>query len=93
MCCYGSTFAMQAAIAGIPIEGLRIRLRLTADFHQALGIGEVTPLSAFEFDVEIDTDSSDDDVQRVKKLADERCPAIWAMDNRVPYRTSATRTV
>jgi len=33
----------------------------------------------------------DEDVQRVKDLADERCPAIWAMRNPVPYTTRARR--
>jgi uncharacterized OsmC-like protein len=91
LCCYGSTFAMQAAMAGVDLDALRIRLRLTADFHQALGIGERHPLSGFQFEVEVETDASDDDVERIKKLADERCPAIWAMDHRVPYQTSARK--
>jgi uncharacterized OsmC-like protein len=91
MCCYGSTFAMQAAMAGVDLDALRIRLRLTADFHQALGIADRDPLSSFEFEVEVETDASNEDVQRVKKLADERCPAIWAMDHRVPYSTAARK--
>ena len=89
MCCYASTFAMQAAMAGVEVGGLRIRLRLTADFHTALGLEERPPLSPFEFEVEVETTATEDDVQRVKKLADERCPAIWAMENRVPYTTAA----
>ena len=90
MCCYASTFAMQAAMAGVELGGLRIRLRLTADFHTALGLEERPPLSPFNFEVEVDTAAPDEDVEGVKKLADERCPAI--MDNRVPYTTSARKT-
>ena len=92
MCCYGATFATQAAIAGIEIRDLRINLQLEVDFRTALGLGEFPPVSEFRFDVEVDTASSDDDVQRVKELADRRCPAIWAMDNRVPYTTSARKS-
>ncbi len=91
MCCYGATFATQAAMAGIEIRHLRINLRLEVDFRTAVGLGEFPPISTFRFSVGVDTDASDDDVQRVKKLADERCPAIWAMDNKVPYTTTAAK--
>lgn len=89
MCCYGATFATQAAVAGVALKDLRINLQLDVDFRTALGLGTFPPISEFRFLVEVDTDASDDDVQRVKQLADERCPAIWAMDNRVPYTTTA----
>lgn len=92
MCCYGATFATQAAVAGVEIKDLRINLQLEVDFRTALGLGDFPPISEFRFDVQVDTDASDDDVQRVKQLADERCPAIWAMENRVPYTTTARRS-
>jgi uncharacterized OsmC-like protein len=91
MCCYGATFATQAAMAGVEIRDLRIGLGLTVDFHAALGLGDVSPLSPFEFQVEVRTDAPDEDVQRVKALADERCPAIWAMRNPVEYSTAARK--
>jgi uncharacterized OsmC-like protein len=92
MCCYGATFATQAAMAGIELRALRIGLALSVDFRAALGMGDFPPLSAFRFAVEVDTDASDTQVQEVKKLADERCPAIWAMNNVVPYSTTAGRS-
>lgn len=91
MCCYGATFATQAAIAGVEIRDLRINLQLEVDFRTALGLGEFPPISEFRFTVDVATDAPESDVQRVKELADERCPAIWAMDNKVPYTTSATK--
>lgn len=91
MCCYGATFATQAAMAGVKLQGLRIRLRLSVDFHTALGLDERAPLSGFDFDVEVESDASEEDLQRVKELADARCPAIWAMQNPVPYSTTAKR--
>lgn len=89
--CYVSTFAMQAAMTGMSIRSLRGRLRLTVDFRPALGVADVPPFDAFAFDVEVGTDASEADVARVKKLADERCPAIWSMQHQVPYTTTARR--
>lgn len=91
MSCYGATFATQAALAGVEIRALQISLRLNVDFRAALGLGDYAPLDEFAFEVEVDTPAGDDAVQDVKRLADERCPAIWAMSNRVPYQTTARR--
>jgi uncharacterized OsmC-like protein len=91
MCCYGATFATQAAMAGISVSSLRIGLTLTVDFRTALGLGQFPPMDKFTFAVEVQTDASDEEVQKVKALADERCPAIWAMSNPVPYETTAVR--
>jgi uncharacterized OsmC-like protein len=91
MCCYGATYATQAALAGMEIRDLRISLRLAADFGPALGLGDEPPLSGFDFEITVDTEATDAEIQRVKQLADERCPAIWAMRNPVPYSTQAIR--
>ena len=89
--CYASTFAMHAAMAGIEIRALRSRLRLNVDFRGALGVADVVPLDTFRFEIEVETDASDAEVARVKQLADERCPAIWAMDHQVPHTTDVRR--
>jgi uncharacterized OsmC-like protein len=90
--CYASTFAMQAAMAGIEIKALRSRLRLNVDFRGALGVADVEPLDVFRFEIDVQTDASDVDIARVKQLADERCPAIWAMDHQVPHTTDVRRS-
>ena len=91
MSCYGSTFATQAAMAGLEIDTLKINLKLNVDFRGALGIGSFPPLKGFEFKVDIQSGASDDDIQKVKKLTDERCPAIWAMQNPVPFKTTVVK--
>jgi hypothetical protein len=47
--------ATQAAMAGVELKGLRIGLKLSVDFRTAVGLGGSTPLSAFNFEVEVDT--------------------------------------
>lgn len=83
--CYASTFAVQAAMAGVEIKALRSRLRLNVDFRGALGVADIAPLDTFRFELEVQTDASAAEVARVKQLAEERCPAIWAMDHPVPH--------
>jgi len=91
MCCYAVTFATQAAIEGMELRTLSIGLQLSVDFRPALGMGNQPPISPFAFEVSVETDASDAEVQRIKQLADERCPAIWAMSNPVPHSTTVRR--
>lgn len=91
MCCYGATFATQAAMAGVELRSLAVTLSLAVDFRAALGLGDFPPMEEFRFDVEVDTDASPEQVDEVKRLADERCPAIWAMSNPVAYQTTARK--
>ena len=91
MSCYGSTFATQAAMAGVTLDAMTISLKLGVDFRTALGVGDLPPMTGFEFNVKVKSDASDVDIQRVKELTDERCPAIWAMQNPVPFTTAAAK--
>ena len=91
MSCYGSTFATQAAMAGVTLDAMTISLKLGVDFRTALGVSDFPPMTGFEFNVKVESDASDVDIQRVKELTDERCPAIWAMQNPVPFTTAAAK--
>ena len=93
MSCYGSTFATQAALNGLNIDSMKISLSLNVDFREALGVGAFPPLQDFSFEVEVSCDASNEEVQKIKVLTDERCPAIWAMKNPVPFTTSAAKVV
>ena len=92
MSCYGSTFATQAAMAGVALDEMKINLKLNVDFRGALGLGSFPPLKDFQFNVQVKSSASDEEVQKIKQLTDERCPAIWAMQNPVPFTTSAVKT-
>lgn len=89
--CYASTYAMQAAMAGVALSSVKARLRLTVDFRTALGVADVPPFDAFIFELDVESSASEADLERVKTLADQRCPAIWAMDNKVPHQTSVRK--
>lgn len=89
MCCYGATFATQAAMEGVELKSLKISLNLEVDFRTALGMGEFPPINGFNFNVEVQSEASEEEIQKIKELADKRCPAIWAMENKIPYMTAA----
>ena len=91
MCCYGATFATQAAMAGVEIRSMEISLDLEVDFRTALGLGEFPPMSSFDFEITVDSPASAEELEAVRQLTNERCPAIWAMNNPVPYAVTVTQ--
>ncbi len=72
---------------------MKINLSLGVDFRSALGVGQFPPMKGFNFKVSVKSNASDEDIQKIKELTDERCPAIWAMQNPVPFTTSATKDI
>src|SRR5438552_4375736 len=57
--CYASTYAMQAAMAGVTIDGLTARLRLMVDFRGALAVADVVPMDTFRFELEVRSSAPD----------------------------------
>ena len=70
---------------------MKINLALGVDFRSALGVGPFPPMKGFNFEVLVKSNATNEDIQKIKKLTDERCPAIWAMQNPVPFTTSETK--
>ena len=68
MSCYGSTFATQAAMAGVALDEMKINLKLNVDFRGALGLGSFPPLKDFQFNVQVKSSASDEEVQKIKQL-------------------------
>jgi uncharacterized OsmC-like protein len=91
MCCYASTYATQAAMEGVEIDELTITLDVGVDFRSALGLGDHVPMTAFQFHLEVASDASEGELDRIKELSDKRCPAIWAMNNPVPHHVVVTK--
>lgn len=60
MCCYGATFATQAAVAGVELRDLQINLQLEVDFRAAVGLAEFPSISEFRFSVEVETHASEE---------------------------------
>ena len=87
MACFGSILAVIAAQEKIEIESLRIRTKGTIDFSQPLGLSQNPPIHGLTWEVMIKSSASEDTLDRLVELAEERCPASWMMRNIVPLKT------
>jgi uncharacterized OsmC-like protein len=46
---------------------------------KSLGVSENPPVEAIEFEVMVDSDATFEELLKVKKLADERCPGVYCL--------------
>jgi uncharacterized OsmC-like protein len=85
--CYAGTVMAIAAMEGIRIKGLKVTARNRLNLEKALGMSEGPIIQGVTLTVEAATDKgvSFEEVKRVAKLAEERCPGIECMRREIPH--------
>lgn len=86
--CYAATFAQEAALAGVELRDLRIRVHAELDLTRTLGLGDRPSVRRLGWEVIADSDADRGTLERIRRLADERCPAVWCLKNPVPLETA-----
>lgn len=86
MACFASIFALMAAEENMEINSLKIRTTGTIDFSQPLGLNNNAPIQGLTWEVEVDSPMTQQELDRLVKLSEERCPASWMMRNIVPLK-------
>jgi uncharacterized OsmC-like protein len=90
LACYAMTFATEAAREGVELRGLHGRITTVVDLARALGLSEQPPVDQITWALEVDADVSAETVDRIKTLADQRCPGVYCIQNPIPLETRAS---
>lgn len=90
LACYAMTFATEAAREGLELRGLHGRITTVVDMARALGLSEESPVDQITWALTVDADVSVETVERVKTLADQRCPGVYCIRNPMPLETKAS---
>ncbi len=90
--CFLSTYALVAAQEGVALRSLRVRLQARLNLQRFLGVGDAPVVESFRWTVLADTDADDATLERLRVLAEERCPATWCLRNPVPVESEVRRT-
>jgi len=91
MACYASTFMLVAVAEKVEIKNFTIKTTGLVDFHQALGLGDAPPIQGLTWEVQVETDASQEELDRLNELAEERCPASWMLKNIVPFTAKVVK--
>lgn len=75
--CQEIVYAAYAAVLGIPLDGVHIKVRGTLDPRGLFGVAEVAPgfLEVF-YDVEIASPAPEADIVRLREIVDAHCPVL-----------------
>ena len=86
--CYSSTFATMASMMGIELKKLTARLEGDLDFSRVFGLSNAPAMEEIRITLQVESDAPRERLEEVEKLASERCPAVFALTERVNLNTS-----
>ena len=92
LACYAMTYAQEAARAAIEIRALRARVEAQVDQSRALGVTENPPVQRIDWTLYVDADATAEQLEAIKRSADERCPGVYCLRNPIELRTSLEAT-
>ncbi len=86
--CYTSTFAATASMMGIELRRLTAKLEGNLNYSRVFGLSQEPVMEEIRIALQVDSDASMDKLEELEKLAYERCPAVFALTEKVKLTTS-----
>jgi len=89
--CYAASFAKWAAMEGVKLKSLKIKAEAKINLSRAFGVSNNPVMEGMVWEVITETTASQDELDKVKRLADERCPAFYCLKHMIDVTTIVTR--
>ena len=89
--CYAFTFAALAAMEGITLRKLEMEAEGHIDVSKVLGLSENPIVEEVRWKVIVDSEADEGQIEKLKKLAEERCPAVYCLTNQVKLTIDLVR--
>jgi len=89
--CFASTFMTLAAMEGIVVEAAHFAGECNIDFSKTLGLSENPIIEKAKFNVSIKTSADVNVLKRLLKLAEERCPGMFSLTNKIEVKTELNK--
>lgn len=89
--CYAATFAKWAAFEGVVLKQFKVKATANLDLSTAFGLSSNPVIREMVFDLFVETDADDKTLAKVKKIAYERCPAVYCLTKSVDLKTEVSR--
>ncbi len=86
--CYTSTFATVAGQMGIKLNKLSARLEGNLNFGRVFGLSHDPVMEEVRIVLSVESDAPRSKLEELEKLAYERCPAVFALTEKVKLKTS-----
>lgn len=89
--CTAATFATVAATEGIKLTKMKVSVEGYMDFSKTLGISNNPIVEEVKLRILVSSDADDTKIHELKKLAEERCPAVFCLTSRVKMTVEVQR--
>lgn len=86
--CYTATFAAMASMMGIRLNKLTAKLEGDLNFSRVFGLSKEPVMEQIGITLQVESDAPREKLEEVEKLAYERCPAVFALTERVKLNTT-----
>ena len=86
--CYTATFAAMASQMGIELRKLTARLEGNLNFSRVFGLSKEPVMEEIRIALSVESDAPQEKLEEIEKLAYERCPAVFALTEKVKLNTS-----
>ncbi len=81
--CYAFTFAALASMEGVVLKRLELEVEGHIDVSKVLGLSDKPIVEEVQWRVRVSSDAPKDKIEKLKALAEERCPAVYCLTNPV----------
>jgi uncharacterized OsmC-like protein len=89
--CYAFTFAALAAMEGVTLKKLEIEAESHIDVSKVFGLSENPIVEEVKWKVIVESEADDEKIEKLKKLAEERCPAVYCLTKPVKLTVDLVR--
>jgi uncharacterized OsmC-like protein len=87
--CFIATFVSVAATKGIKLSKLNVNTECIINFAKTFDVADEPITEGINFEIEAQSDNADkQQLQKLVKIAEERCPAIYSMKHEVKVNAS-----
>lgn len=86
--CYTATFAAMASMMGIRLQKLTAKLEGNLNFSRIFGLSKEPVMEEIRIALTVESDAPKEKLEEIEKLAYERCPAVFALTEKVKLNTS-----
>ena len=86
--CYTATFAAVASQMGIELRKLTAKLEGKLNFSRVFGLSKEPVMEEIRIALSVESDAPREKLEEIEKLAYERCPAVFALTEKVTLKTS-----
>jgi uncharacterized OsmC-like protein len=82
--CYAATFATSAALEGVAFDELSVTAESSMNLNKQIGLSEDPIIEAVKFTVRVKGNATEEQLKKVKELADKRCPGVECLTRSIP---------